>query len=60
MVHCRTGSLESQIQVQWLSRCVHCRTGSLEKPNITVAKRIDVHCRTGSLEMTIELSSDRV
>ena len=49
-VHCRTGSLEKQLQPCLDICAVHCRTGSLEKFTFMIAASHSVHCRTGSLE----------
>ncbi len=51
LVHCRTGSLESDKRSFRLDRSVHCRTGSLENPKGTLPANVGVHCRTGSLEI---------
>ncbi len=51
VVHCRTGSLESNIDVGWRRAVVHCRTGSLETDGFNLDAAADVHCRTGSLEI---------
>ena len=50
VVHCRTGSLEKQVEAIRRGYHVHCRTGSLEKRFHALTYEVSVHCRTGSLE----------
>ena len=50
IVHCRTGSLETERGPMDRLPKVHCRTGSLENKHYQIALHFDVHCRIGSLE----------
>ena len=49
-IHCRTGSLEINIDHHVSKILVHCRTGSLEIAVMPHNPHVVVHCRTGSLE----------
>ena len=51
IVHCRTGSLETNKSEILLEVIVHCRTGSLEILLSVYCWALLVHCRTGSLEI---------
>ncbi len=55
-VHCRTGSLETELNNKAIDAIVHCRTGSLEIYDIQLVVYVLVHCRTGSLKTLVLLA----
>ena len=55
-VHCRIGSLENNLVLNFGESKVHCRIGSLEKYDVNRGQSQNVHCRIGSLEMCESLN----
>lgn len=51
IVNCRIGSLERELEREYVTELVNCRIGSLEKSLLSLSAAERVNCRIGSLEI---------